>query len=185
MRAALKRSPPLPRWLRNLAAQSSSEIGRNVAPRSAALNVSDSLAPDPGTVDRPRPRMTARAAVASPRVAGATVVTGSTSSTIATSRKLSPLAWRQPGCIANRAVWWVSPATATNASSLAPSERCATQCAAVTTRFGATSVPPHAPTSANQGTVSGATGSPPITAPAGAAPAHAPRTATTATVRLM
>jgi hypothetical protein len=52
-----------------------------------------------------------------------------------------------------------------------------TQWPAVRTRSsGATSIPPHPPTSANHGTASGAMGSPPTTAPEGAAAARATST---------
>ena len=51
-----------------------------------------------------------------------------------------------------------------------------TQCPAVRTRSGATSMPPQPATSASHGTDSGATGSPPTTAPAGAAAARATST---------
>ena len=51
-----------------------------------------------------------------------------------------------------------------------------TQWPAVRTRSGATSTPPQPPTSANHGTDSGATGSPPTTAPEGAVAARATST---------
>jgi hypothetical protein len=66
-----------------------------------------------------------------------------------------------------------------------PSGTLSTQCPAVRMRPGATSTPPQPPTSANHGTDSGATGSPPTTAPAGAVVATSVHTMLSKQTRVM
>jgi hypothetical protein len=90
IRAPPKLSPPLPLWWRNARTHAPSLIMRSVALRSAPSNVCSTPAPEPGTVDRPRPRIVARDAFTPPRVTGATVVTGASSSMIATSSSTLP-----------------------------------------------------------------------------------------------
>jgi hypothetical protein len=111
--------------------------------------------------------MVPRLGTAAPSVTGATVVTGWSSWMSATSsRTLSPLLVRQFGCRANCTGLRVTPPTdqPPSSSRLLPF----TQWPAVRMRSGATSVPPQLP-EANHDTLSGAIGSPPTTAPAGAA----------------
>ena len=103
-----------------------------------------------------------------PTGTGETPSNGRSKRTIATSsRKLRPLRRSQPGAIetpvTRRAV--LPGSKRLKSVSVAP----ATQWAAVTTRSGATTVPPQPPTPANHGTVDSSTRSPPITACAGAA----------------